>query len=371
MKNYLKSYSNGEDIALYQPGDFSHRSIETARLLGPKVTVIGGGTGLSTLLKGLKSFTENITAIVAVSDDGGGSGVLRNEMGMLPPGDIRNCILALANAESTMAQVLGYRFTDGSLSGQSFGNLFLAALNGICGSFDEAVKLMCEVLAITGRVLPVTTTDVNLRAVFENGSEVIGESKISVFKKKQRCRIKYIDLVPNTAEPLPDALDAIRGADMIVLGPGSLYTSVIPNLLVRGVPEAIVESKALKVYTCNVMTQIGETEGYTAFEHLTALYVHSNRKIADICLVNNAEIPADLVENYRLEYAAPVVVDSKNFESSGVELCEFDLISTMKNYARHDPKKLATALMRIHARHNPRPGIFGRYDRMMLEQTVE
>ena len=206
---------------------------------GPKITAIGGGTGLSTMLRGLKKYTKNLTAVVTVADDGGGSGVLRRDIGMPPPGDIRHCMESLANVEPIMERLLTYRFQEGSLAGQSFGNLILAALNGVTGSFEEAVAQMSQVLAITGRILPVTSADVQLEAVFENGARVVGESKISSFKKEQDCRIAHVALLPERPAALPAALQAIREADLILMGPGSLYTSVIPNLLVEGGVEAI------------------------------------------------------------------------------------------------------------------------------------
>ena len=221
--------------------------MEKRRHRGPRVAVIGGGHGLSNMLRGLKRYTENISAIVTVADDGGGSGMLRQDLGMPPPGDIRNCLEALANTEPLMSELMHYRFTEGSLAGQSFGNLFLAALNGISTSFDAAVSRMSQVLAITGQVLPVTTADVQLEAEFENGASVIGESKIFYCKKKEDCRITKVRLIPEHPRALPEAVEAIREADMIILGPGSLYTSIIPNLLVDGIVEAILQSDALKV----------------------------------------------------------------------------------------------------------------------------
>ena len=242
---------------------------------GPKIVAIGGGTGLSTMLRGLKRHTNNLTAIVTVADDGGGSGVLRQELGMLPPGDVRNCLEALANVEPVMGELLHYRFAEGSLKGQSFGNLFLAALNGISGSFDQAVSLMSQVLAITGRVLPVTTANVQLEAEFENGAKVLGESKIFYCKKREDCRIRRVRLLPQRPPALAPALEAISEADMISLGPGSLYTSIIPNLLVEGIARAVADADALKVYVANVMTQEGETEGYTLSDHIEALFTRA------------------------------------------------------------------------------------------------
>ena len=261
---------------------------------GPRLAVIGGGHGLSNMLRGLKRYTENISAIVTVADDGGGSGMLRQDLGMPPPGDIRNCLEALANTEPLMSELMHYRFTEGSLAGQSFGNLFLAALNGISPSFDAAVSRMSQVLAITGRVLPVTTADVQLEAEFENGASVVGESKIFYCKKKEDCRITKVRLLPEHPKALPEAVEAIRDADMIILGPGSLYTSIIPNLLVDGIVEAIQASRALKVYVANVMTQEGETEGYTASDHIAAIFQHSVPGLFDLCLTNSSPIPRDV-----------------------------------------------------------------------------
>ena len=276
---------------------------------GPKITAIGGGTGLSTMLRGLKKYTRNLTAVVTVADDGGGSGVLRRDIGMPPPGDIRHCMEALANVEPIMQRLLTYRFTEGGLAGQSFGNLILAALNGVTGSFEEAVSQMSQVLAITGRVLPVTSADVQLEAVFENGARVVGESRICDVKKQQDCRIHHVELIPAKPKALPAALEAIREADLLLLGPGSLYTSVIPNLLVEGVVEAICRSEALKIYVCNIMTQEGETEGYTAADHVDALLSHGAPGLVDLCLANSAPVRPGLVEKYREEDAAPILVD--------------------------------------------------------------
>ena len=277
---------------------------------GPRIAAIGGGTGLSTMLRGLKRHTNNLTAIVTVADDGGGSGVLRQELGMLPPGDVRNCLEALANVEPLMGELLHYRFTEGSLKGQSFGNLFLAALNGISGgSFDQAVSRMSQVLAITGRVIPVTTSNVQLEAEFENGTRVLGESKIFYCKKREDCRIRQVRLLPEHPPALEAALEAIREADMILLGPGSLYTSIIPNLLVEGVARAIAESSALKVYIANVMTQEGETEGYTNADHIRALFQHSLPELFHLCLVNSSAIPPEVLERYAREGAEPLHYD--------------------------------------------------------------
>lgn len=315
---------------------------------GPKIVAIGGGTGLSTMLRGLKKYTRNISAVVTVADDGGGSGVLRRDMGMLPPGDVRHCMEALANTEPIMERLLTYRFTEGNLAGQSFGNLFLAALNGVTGSFEEAVQQLSKVLAITGQVIPVTNADVQLEAVFENGSRVTGESKIYAFKKEQGCRIDYVRLIPERPAPLPDALRAIREADLILLGPGSLYTSIIPNLLVEGVSEAIAQSDAPKIYICNIMTQEGETEGCTAADHIEALLHHGRPGLLDLCLANNAPVPSSLVEKYQAESAAPMVVDRERVAALGLQLVERPVADQQGNFARHDPDKLAQAILEIY-----------------------
>ena len=328
--------------------DFAKHSRDSGRE-GPKIVAIGGGTGLSNMLRGLKLFSRRITAIVTVADDGGGSGVLRQELGMPPPGDIRNCMEALANTEPIMKELMHYRFTEGSLAGQSFGNLFLAALNGISPSFDEAVSRMSEVLAITGRVLPVTCEDVQLEAELVNGARVVGESKIFYCKKQQQCRIRRVALLPRRPAPLPAALEAIADADMIVLGPGSLYTSIIPNLLVDGIAEAVATARALKIYVGNVMTQEGETEGYTASDHIRAIFQHSRAGLFQLCLVNSAAIPEEVQERYRAEGAAPLTVDREACKALGVELVEAEVSRVDGDYVRHDPVKLAKALMELHS----------------------
>lgn len=317
---------------------------------GPKVVAIGGGTGLSTMLRGLKNHTKNLTAIVTVADDGGSSGMLRQDLGMPPPGDIRHCMEALANAEPLMQELLTYRFPKGSgnLTGQSFGNLILAALNGISGSFDEAVSKMSQVLAITGRVLPVTNADVVLEATFENGTQVQGESKISDFKKAQDCRIQSVRLLPEHPKALPEAVRAIEEADLILLGPGSLYTSVIPNLLVDGISEAVCASKAMKIYICNIMTQDGETEGMTASDHVKALLRHSGPGLVDICLCNSAPVRPGLLERYKEEDAAPIVVDKEAIEALGVGLVTRPLASETLDYARHSFARLSAAVMELY-----------------------
>lgn len=291
---------------------------------GPRIAAIGGGTGLSTLLRGLKRYTKNITAIVTVADDGGGSGRLRQDLGMLPPGDIRNCLEALANAEPLMAQLMHYRFPEGELAGQSFGNLFLAALNGIMPSFDRAVESLSQVLAITGRVLPVTNENIQLEAEFENGARVVGESRIFQCKQEQDCRIRRVNLLPSRPKALPEAVEAIR------------------------------ESRALKIYVCNVMTQEGETEGYTASDHIRALFNHSCPGLFDLCLVNDAPIPPSVMRGYTREGAEPILCDRDACEALGVEVITRPVSTVENGLVRHNPGHLAWELVRLHAQRNIR-----------------
>lgn len=324
------------------------------RAHGPKVAVIGGGHGLSNMLRGLKQYTENISAIVTVADDGGGSGMLRQDLGMPPPGDIRSCMEALANTEPVMRELLHYRFTEGSLAGQSFGNLFLAALTGIMPSFDRAVESMSQVLAITGRVLPVTTADVQLEATFENGASVVGESHIFRCKKEQDCRIRRVRLIPEHPRALPAAIEALEQAEVIVLAPGSLYTSIIPNLLVDGIVDAIRRSRALKVYVCNVMTQDGETEGYTVSDHIRALFKHSRPGLFDLCLTNSSPIPPAVVQRYALEGAEPIFCDREAVEALGVEIISRPVATVENGLVRHNPGHLAWELVQLHNQRNIR-----------------
>lgn len=319
----------------------------------PSVVVIGGGTGLSTMLRGLKKHTQNLTAIVTVADDGGGSGVLRSELNMPPPGDIRNCLQALANTEPTMTELINYRFTEGTLKGQSFGNLLLAALNGMSNSFDEAVMKMSEVLAISGRVLPVSNENIRLVAEFDDGTEALGESFIAHHKSVHNGNIRRIRLIPERPAALPDSIKAINEAEMIILGPGSLYTSIIPNLLTDGIAEAVCNSDAVKVYVVNIMTQDGETEGYTASAHIEALQKHSGQCLFNFCLANNAKLPADVLEVYKKQGAEPTPVVPENIARLGVKLIEAPIADVRDGLIRHNPKLLARELMRIFLDESP------------------
>lgn len=327
--------------------DNSERLVETIyhrRSLqrGPKIVAIGGGTGLSSLLKGLKEYTSNITAIVAVTDDGGSSGRLRDNLGILPPGDIRNCLVALADKETLMEKVLQYRFESGELAGHNLGNLFLAGLNNVSGGFDGAVKALSKVLAVRGQVLPATLENVVLGAELADNSQVFGECNISAIP----TRIKRVFLRPEVCSPMPEALTAIQEADVIILGPGSLYTSVMPNLLVKGVANAIKSSAAHKVYICNIMTQPGETKGYSAHDHITAIFDQVG-PIVDNILVNSEPIPARLLKKYREQGASPVKVDSTKLSQLGVKTWSKYLVQ-QSNVVRHQPEKLAQAVMAIY-----------------------
>jgi len=313
-----------------------------------RIAVIGGGTGQSTMLRGLKAHSDNITAIVTVTDDGGGSGVLRRELHMPPPGDIRNCIQALANTEPAMQEMLGYRFHEGSLTGQSLGNLLLAALYDTSPSFDAAVRKLSQVLAITGTVLPVTNSNIALEARFSDGAVIRGETTITDYKRDTSAVIERISLVPPSPPALPAVLDAIANADMIVLGPGSLYTSVIPNLLTADVADAICASAAVKVYVMNIMTQDGETESYTAAHHVRALRRHGGAGLFDYVLLNDRPIPDDIAAAYRRENAAPVVTDGAELRAMGLKPVFAPVAAWKNGLVRHDPPALAKALMDLY-----------------------
>ena len=319
---------------------------ERLSVSGPKIVVVGGGTGLSTMLRGLKNYTNNITAIVTVGDDGGGSGKIREDFGMLPPGDIRNCILALADTEPIMEKLLQYRFKEGSLEGQSFGNLFLAAMAGISDNFEEAVQRMSSVLAVTGKVLPVTLDDMKLVAILENGDEIDGESRIPDEAIARKSKIKKLMINPENAKPLVDALKAIEEADAIIMGPGSLYTSIIPNLLVTDIADTICESDAIKIYISNIMTQPGETDDFTAADHLKTLINYGGKKCVDYVIANNGTIPDDIKERYLKEGSKLVELDRDNIKGLGVEIVEENLVKITKGYVKHDSEYLADIIMK-------------------------
>jgi hypothetical protein len=316
----------------------------------PNVVVIGGGTGQSVFLRGLKHETKNITAIVTVADDGGGSGVLREDLGMIPPGDIRNCLLALANMEPAMSEVMRYRFPDGSLKGQSFGNLFLAAMTGIYDNFETAVYKMGQVFAVTGRVLPVSLDNINLIAELENGETVVGESNIPRQVRKTKSAIKKIYLDNPDAKPLDEVVTSIKNADAVAIGPGSLYTSILPNLLVEGVVDALSTTRAPKVYVCNIMTQPGETGGKNVLDHVKVIVDHAGINFIDYVLVNNEYLPQGVFERYAKDGAELVMLDKNQrdgLEAMDIKCIEEKLIEIKNGYIRHDAEMVSKAVVDI------------------------
>ncbi|MGA7399969.1 MAG: gluconeogenesis factor YvcK family protein [Terracidiphilus sp.] len=332
---------------------------KSTRERGLRVVAIGGGTGLSTLLKGLKRFVltpaemaaarpdtpiiRDLCAVVTVSDDGGSSGRLRKELNMLPPGDIRNCIVALSQDEALLSQLFQHRFNKGSgLEGHSFGNLFLAALTSITHDFSEAVRLSSEILLTRGHIYPATTSNIELEALMEDGTRVRGETKITASK----VRIKELSLVPADVDPLPQTLDAIATADIISIGPGSLFTSLIPNLLVHGIADAIVSSPATKVYICNLMTQANESLGLTAADHIRALNRHAGQQIFDFALINRTPISNELKAKYALEGACQIVADLEAIESLGVIPVLGDYLEEA-GVARHNTSRVASDLVQL------------------------
>ena len=316
---------------------------------GPAIVVIGGGTGLSVLLRGLKSVTSNITAIVTVADDGGSSGRLREDFGIIPPGDLRNCLVALADTEPLMEKLFQHRFGGaGGLAGHSFGNLFIAAMTEILGDVELALKESSKVLAVRGRVLPSSTQHIRLSAEMMDGTIVEGESQIPLAKKT----IKRVFINPADAAPVQTAIEAILEAELVVIGPGSLYTSVLPNLLVNGMADALRASGALKVYVCNVMTQPGETDGYSASQHVEAILNHVGAGVIDYALVNEQKIDPQLQAQYALKGAYPVAADVEAIEMLGVKAINRRVISEV-NVVRHDPLRLSRAILKMVYNHKP------------------
>jgi uncharacterized cofD-like protein len=330
---------------------------------GLRVVAIGGGTGLSTLLKGLKRFVlppneiplaksgspviGDLCAVVTVSDDGGSSGRLRKEFNMLPPGDIRNCIVALSEDEALLSKLFRHRFDKGSgLEGHSFGNLFLAALTSITSDFSEAVRLSSEILTTRGHIYPATTSSIELEALMEDGTRVRGETKITASKG----RIHELFLVPTDVEPMPQTLEAIAHADVITIGPGSLFTSLIPNLLVKGISDAIVSSPATKVYICNLMTQANESLGLTASDHIRALNEHAQAEIFDCALLNRVPASDALKEKYASEGGCQIANDLEEIEALGVIPVLGDYLEEA-GVARHNTTRVARDLLELIAQH--------------------
>ncbi len=318
---------------------------------GPNIVAIGGGTGLSTLLKGLKNYSSNITAIVTVSDDGGSSGILRKQLGVQPPGDIRNCLAALSNEEPILTRLFQYRFSGGSgLEGHSFGNLFLSALTTITGSLEKAVQASSKVLAVQGQVLPATNIDVMLWAELEDGEKIFGESNIS----KSRKFISRIGYLPENPPALPSALESIKDADLIVLGPGSLYTSLLPNLLVPEIVDALLQSNAPKIYISNLMTQPGETDGLDVYQHIKSIEKQLsnfgvNNRIFNAILSQVQFEKSPLVDYYESKGAEPVKCNREKLLSEGYYVLQAPLYAKrITPTLRHDPRRLARAVMFIY-----------------------
>jgi uncharacterized cofD-like protein len=316
---------------------------------GPKIVAIGGGTGLSTLLRGLKEYTGNLTAVVTVADDGGSSGVLRRELGVLPPGDVRNCIAALADAEPLVTDLFQYRFEDGSgLAGHSFGNLFIVAMSGVVGNFEDAIRQTSRVLAVRGQIIPSTLEDVTLHARANDGRVIAGESNIThdLSQQSSDARIEEVFLQPRNPPAHPEAVRAILDADLIVLGPGSLYTSVLPNLLVQGIRRSLIASSAAKIYFCNVATQHGETDGFSVRDHIAAIEDHMGKGFIHYVLANDN---VSMTPIPKAEQSRPVQVDDDI--NNGIRLVKADVISEENRY-HHDSTKLAQAVLDIFYGHD-------------------
>ena len=322
---------------------------------GFRVVAIGGGTGLSTLLKGLKHFTvaageaipdgahiSELTAVVTVSDDGGSSGRLRRELNILPPGDIRNCLVAVSEDENLLSKLFQHRFAAGGLEGHSFGNLFLAALTAVSGDFALAVRQASEILATRGRILPATSANVQLEALMDDGSRVLGETQITASER----RIVELRMLPENPAPLPETLAAIAEADLITLGPGSLFTSLVPNLLVRGIPEAIANSHAVKVFVSNLMTEANESLGMKASDHVRALLAHAGKRIFDYALVNTTTVSSTMKGRYAEEHAEQVECDARTVEALGVRCLTGNFIEE-HDVVRHAEDRVCRELLRL------------------------
>lgn len=311
---------------------------------------IGGGTGLSMILSGLKEFTSNITAIVTVADDGGSSGLLRQDLNILPPGDIRDCMLALADTEKPMKKLFNYRFDTGTLKGQNFGNLLIAAMTKIYGDFSTAIKETSGVLNITGEVLPVTLDRMDIVARLKNGTVVKGESAIPKISIKENSPIDRLYLSDDRITLLSDCIDAIEKADIIVIGPGSLYTSILPNLLVHNMAEAITNSKAKVIYIANAVTEAGETDGYSIYDHVQTIINHTKDGIIDYVLAHNLHAEKTVVDSYKegdMTQILPTKEDRNKLEEMGIQLIEGEFATIIDDKIRHEPKQLSKCIMEI------------------------
>ncbi|WP_425806071.1 uridine diphosphate-N-acetylglucosamine-binding protein YvcK [Desulfitobacterium sp. Sab5] len=332
---------------------------------GPKIVVIGGGTGLSALLRGLKEYTNNLTAIVTVADDGGSSGKLRHEMGILPPGDIRNCLVALADTENIMENLFSYRFETGTLKGHSLGNLLIAGLSDTFGDFQKGIESVGKVFSLRGNVYPSTLEQVVLAAELTDGTVIKGETAA----RNAKGRIKRVFLEPSECHPISKALNALEEADLVVLGPGSLYTSVLPNLLVKGLSDKIREVKAPCVYVCNIMTEPGETDDYQVSDHLQAIIDHCGTGFVDVVLANSQRVPQELLERYADEGSFPVVGEARSVEWLGAKYVERDLLQA-EGTIRHDSERLARELIRLLFRLKPMGERIALVDSYLLNQKL-
>lgn len=317
----------------------------------PKFVVIGGGTGISALLRGLKRFSEDITAIVTMADDGGSSGMLRREYGMLPPGDVRNCLVALANAEPSLKNLLQYRFKEGELKGQNMGNLIITALTDVYGGFAEGVREAAEVLKITGRVLPVTEESITLIAHYADGSSIRGESAIPTYAYENDVAIASMELAPRAPKANGDCIDEILAADLLVIGPGSLYTSLIPNLLVPEVARALNESRAPLVYVANMMEQRGETEGMSLTDHLEAMRAHGLKRPVRSIIVNDGQMDEALLERYAEEEGVRPIYfradEEAALKAKGIDLETGAFMAEKDGLIRHDGLSVAQRLLSL------------------------
>ncbi len=319
--------------------------------MAKKIVTLGGGTGSSVLLYGLKKYIDDITAIVTVADDGGSSGMLREDLGMLPPGDIRACLVALSNSEEEMEELMRFRFDQdsGSLAGQSFGNLFLAALSQIHGSFDKGLKAASKVLNLRGKVLPMSLDNITLYAELEDGSIIQGESNISFLTRKSGSRIKSVFIKPPLTKPPVESIDELMEADLVVLGPGSLYTSVMPNLLVEDLRNAVIESPGKKIYICNIMTQPGETDDFTPYDHLKAIVDHCGQSFIDYIFINNQSLPAELEIKYKYENNShPVIPSQGDLEKIidlGTQPILGNFLDTSYGYVKHNSDEITRELL--------------------------
>lgn len=349
VKRILKSFVTVLVPPISREEDRLVEKVYQRRILekGPKIVALGGGTGLSTLLTGLKQKTGNITAIVTVADDGGSSGRLRAEFDVLPPGDIRNCLVALSDSEDLLGALFQFRFGKGAgLDGHNFGNLFITALSHVTGDFAGAIRESSKVLAIRGNVYPATLQKIKLVAKRENGTESAGECNI---REEKESPIDRLFIEPDNCDAARESIDAIRQADAIVLGPGSLYTSIMPNLLIKGIQREIINSKAVKIYICNIMTESGETDDFSASDHVGAILKHTEPGIIDYCIANVSRIPKFLYEKYKGENKFPVKVEDKDekwFKRERIKLVKAH-ISGAKEFVRHNTSKLCDEIMDI------------------------